>query len=412
MSITGSSADQHSEAPASLALQMRVMLLCALVAFCDGLDTQAIAFVAPVISGQWGIAPALLGPVFSSGLVGLALGAFLFGPLADRFGRKPVILLCVALFALCSLGTTLAQNIGQLTLWRVVTGLGLGGVLPNLISLTNDYASARLRHVLVMVMFCGFPLGATIGGLVTAPVVAWGGWQGVFYLGGGLPLVLLPVLWLGLPAARQKGKGEAVASAAVGQIFAEGRLVPTLLLWMAFFCNLLVMYFLVNWMPSLLSLVGSSLSLATLSAAILNLGGIFGALALSYLIARFDPLRLLAMAYVSGAVGLMVMGMGGQNVPVLLAASAYVGAVVVGGQIAMNAVTASFYPASVKSTGVGWALGVGRIGSIIGPLLGGALLKLGWQGMAVIKAAIMPMLLAALAVALLRWRQSSKTASA
>jgi len=192
----------------------------------------------------------------------------------------------------------------------------------------------------------------------------------------------------------------------VGQIFADGRLVPTLLLWMTFFCNLLVMYFLVNWMPSLLSLVGSSLSVATLSTAILNLGGILGALVLSYLIARYDPLLLLVVAYLSGALGLLVIGLGGNDVPLLMMASAYVGAVVVGGQIAMNAVTAAFYPASVKSTGVGWALGIGRIGSIIGPLLGGALLKLGWQGMSVIKAAMVPMLLAALAVALLRWRQT------
>jgi AAHS family 4-hydroxybenzoate transporter-like MFS transporter len=392
---------------ANRALQLRVMLLCAMVAFCDGLDTQAIAFVAPVISAQWGIAPASLGPVFSSGLVGLALGAFLFGPLADRFGRKPVILFCVALFATCALGTTMAHTIGQLTIWRVATGLGLGGVLPNLISLTNDYASPRLRHVLVMVMFCGFPLGATLGGLATAPIVAVAGWQGVFYLGGGLPMVLLPVLWMGLPSVRPSSVGSSSAAAGtVGQIFADGRLVPTLLLWMAFFCNLLVMYFLVNWMPSLLSLVGSSLSVATLSTAILNLGGILGALVLSYLIARYDPLLLLVVAYLSGALGLLVIGLGGNDVPLLMMASAYVGAVVVGGQIAMNAVTAAFYPASVKSTGVGWALGIGRIGSIIGPLLGGALLKLGWQGMSVIKAAMVPMLLAALAVALLRWRQT------
>jgi AAHS family 4-hydroxybenzoate transporter-like MFS transporter len=381
-------------------LQWRVVILCALVAFCDGLDTQAIAFVAPVISGQWGIEPKSLGPVFSAGLVGLALGAMLFGPVADRVGRKNVILLCVAIFGVSSLCTTLSSNITELTMWRVVTGLGLGGVLPNLISLTNEHASVRLRNALVMIMFCGFPLGATVGGLITAPLVGAAGWQGIFYLGGALPLLLLPALFLGLPNRRplvtnseaDRGSGQ------IGMLFREGRMVPTLLIWLAFFSNLLVMYFLVSWLPSLLSLIGSSLSIATLSTALLNLGGIAGALALSWLISRFDTLLLLGGAYVTGALALGVISLGGENVPLLMVASAYAGSVIVGGQIAMNAVTASYYPAAIKSTGVGWALGIGRIGSIIGPLVGGLLLGMGWQGMSVVKAAIAPTLLAAIAV--------------
>ncbi len=394
------SADAEAGPDTPLALQWRVVILCALVAFCDGLDTQAIAFVAPVISGQWGIEPKSLGPVFSAGLVGLALGALLFGPVADRFGRKSVILLCVTIFGVSSLCTTLSTNITELAIWRVITGLGLGGVLPNLISLTNEHASARLRNALVMIMFCGFPLGATVGGVITAPLVAAAGWHGIFYLGGALPLLLLPVLFLGLPN-RAPITGEPIENDGSGQIamlFSDGRMVPTLLIWLAFFSNLLVMYFLVSWLPSLLSLIGSSLSIATLSTALLNLGGIVGALALSWLISRFDTLLLLGMAYVTGAIALAVISLGGENVPLLMAASAYAGSVIVGGQIAMNAVTASYYPPSIKSTGVGWALGIGRIGSIIGPLVGGLLLGMGWQGMSVVKAAIAPTLLAALAV--------------
>jgi AAHS family 4-hydroxybenzoate transporter-like MFS transporter len=215
--------------------------------------------------------------------------------------------------------------------------------------------------------------------------------------------LLLPALWFGLPDAKAAAAPLTVGTGGhgIGQLFREGRLLPTLLLWLAFFCNLLVMYFLVNWLPSLLSLAGSSLSVATLSAALLNLGGIVGALALSYLVSRFNTFLLLALAYGTGAVALAVISMAGDNVPLLMVASAYVGAVIVGGQIAMNAVTASYYPAAIKSTGVGWALGVGRIGSIAGPLIGGFLLGLGWQGMAVVTATILPTLLAALAIALL-----------
>lgn len=387
------------EKDSSYRFEKRVAILCALVAFCDGLDTQAIAFVAPVISENWGIEPKSLGPVFSAGLVGLAVGALLFGPVADRFGRKAVVLFCVALFGTSSLATTLSSDIPELAAWRVLTGLGLGGVLPNLICLTNQHASPRLRNALVMIMFCGFPLGATVGGLITSPLVNFFGWQGIFYLGGSLPLALLPALWLGLPeGAPYSEPAISLEKGRIRHLFQNGRLIPTLLIWLAFFANLLVMYLLVNWLPSLLSLIGTSLSIATLSTALLNLGGVAGALILSWLISKLDTLVLLSAVYFTGAIALALISYASDNVPLLLAASTYAGSVIVGGQIAMNAVTASYYPPSVKSTGVGWALGIGRLGSIIGPLLGGWLLGMGWQGMAVVQAAIAPTIIAGIAV--------------
>jgi MFS transporter, AAHS family, 4-hydroxybenzoate transporter len=164
-------------------IQWRVVLLCALIAVCDGFDTQAIAFVAPAISQQWNVEPPEFGVIFSAGLVGLAVGAFLFGSLADRAGRKPVILLCVALFGVSSILTTVSSNMPELGVWRLLTGLGLGGVLPNLIATTNEVASARRKNTLVMMMFCGFPLGATIGGLVSAPLIKANGWHSVFIVG-------------------------------------------------------------------------------------------------------------------------------------------------------------------------------------------------------------------------------------
>jgi MFS transporter, AAHS family, 4-hydroxybenzoate transporter len=396
----------NDRAEHSNATQFRVVALCALVAFCDGLDTQSIAFVAPVITRELNIEPSALGPVFSSGLVGLALGAFIFGPLADRLGRKAIIMACVALFAFGSIGTTFANDVTGLILWRVVTGLGLGGVLPNLISLTNQYASPRWRNALVMIMFCGFPLGATTGGLITPPLVAIAGWQGIFYLGGALPILILPLLYFGLPnAAKADGEcnGQGAASGnQVAALFREGRAFPTLLLWLTFFCNLLVMYLLVSWLPSLLSLIGSSLSVATMSTALLNLGGVAGALGLSYLMVRMEPMRLLGAAYLAGAAALAVISMGSDNLPLLMVASTFAGAVIVGGQIAMNAIAASYYPLHIKSTGVGWALGIGRIGSILGPIMGGIMLSFGWEGMAVIKLAIVPTIVAAGAVFALR----------
>jgi MFS transporter, AAHS family, 4-hydroxybenzoate transporter len=400
MATTGSQLATHS-APAS---RWQIFLLCALVAVCDGFDTQAIAFVAPVIVKQWGIAPAGFGPVFSAGLIGLALGAFLFGSAADRIGRKAIILLCVGLFGAGSILTTQANDMTELALWRVATGLGLGGVLPNLISMTNEVAAEKSKNSLVMLMFCGFPLGATIGGLVSAPLIEALGWQAVFLLGGILPLVLLPALFLCLPGAtgqlsqRLELDGASPPVGKISDLFAERRALPTLLLWVAFFSNLLVMYFLVNWLPSLLTQLGSSLSVATLSTALLNLGGIAGAVVLSRLINRDDSLLLLACAFLAGAMSLVLIALAEGHVALMLTGAALAGSIIVGGQIAMNAVTASFYPARIRSTGVGWALGIGRIGSIIGPLLGGLLLGSGWKGTSLVLFAVGPTLAAAAAL--------------
>lgn len=185
-------------------------------------------------------------------------------------------------------------------------------------------------------------------------------------------------------------------------LFQQGRAIATLLLWTAFFCNLLVMYLLVNWLPSLLSMVGSSLSVATLSTAMLNLGGIAGALALARLINRPDNLLIMALAYLAGAAALLLIALGSGNVALTLTGAALAGSIIVGGQIAMNAIAASFYPRHIRSTGVGWALGVGRIGSIIGPLVGGLLLGAGWEGSALVLFAIIPTLVASGALFALR----------
>jgi MFS transporter, AAHS family, 4-hydroxybenzoate transporter len=383
--------------------QWQVALLCALVAVCDGFDTQAIAFVAPVMAKQWGVHAAGFGPIFSAGLLGLALGAFLFGNAADRFGRKAVILLCVTLFGVSSLLTTRSEGLAELAIWRILTGLGLGGVLPNLISLTNEAASPRLKNTLVMLMFCGFPLGATIGGLVSAPLIEAYGWKSVFILGGVLPLALLPALFLRLPAELEAAKPGSSAEASlpkgnIAELFRHRRAVPTLLIWTGFFCNLLVMYLLVSWLPSLLSMIGTSLSVATLSTAMLNLGGIVGALILSRLLIGGKGLLVLSCALVAGALALVLIAKADGNVAAMLIGAALAGTIIVGGQIAMNAITASFYPDHIRATGVGLALGVGRIGSIVGPLIGGLLLGAGWAGTSLILFAILPTLLAALAL--------------
>ncbi|WP_343616033.1 MFS transporter [Novosphingobium sp.] len=418
--------------------QLRIAALCALIAGLDGFDTQAIAYVAPSIGEAWKLDKAAFGPIFGAGLLGLTIGAFLLSPIADRVGRKAVILFCTSVFGLFALLTARAADMEQLLAYRLLTGIGLGGAMPNLIAITNEYAPSRLKATLVTVMFCGFPLGSTIGGAISAPLIARFGWEAVFVLGGVLPVILLPLLWLALPesarflAMRQDAearlgpiltridpslapsifiaqvRGEASDRTRqhfpVIELFHEGRGRTTVLLWLAFFMNLLVMYFLVNWLPSLLRGLGLPLSIAIISTAVLNLGGVVGAIVLGRLIDKREPALILGLAYAASALFIVMVAYAGANVALLLAGAALAGFGVVGGQIGLNAVAASTYPTAVRATGVGWALGVGRIGSIVGPVAGGALLSLGWTSQQLILTAVIPALIAAVAVFLLRER--------
>ncbi|USQ97348.1 MFS transporter [Caulobacter sp. RL271] len=412
-------------------LQFGVTALCAVIAMLDGFDTQAIAYVAPRIAEVWGLKPAAFGPIFAVGLLGLTVGAFVLSPLADRFGRKTIILISTAIFGLFGLLTATASGMDGLLTYRFLTGIGLGAAMPNIIALTSEYAPARLRATLVTVMFCGFPLGSTLGGLFSTWLIARFDWPSVFVVGGVLPLLLLPVLALKLPesvrflAARgasedrigaivwridpdasaaefARATRDEQASAAEGfsvyQLFTEGRAPVTALLWVAFFMNLLVMYFLVNWLPTLLKGAGLPLSMAILSTATLNLGGVVGAIVLGRLIDAFSPYLVLGGAYAASAVFIAVIALGDTDLKLLLVGAALAGFGVVGAQIGCNALAASVYPTAIRATGVGWSLGVGRIGAIAGPLAGGMMLAAHWTPTAIIMTCVGPAIVAALAI--------------
>jgi AAHS family 4-hydroxybenzoate transporter-like MFS transporter len=377
---------------------LRAIVLCALVIALDGFDAQSIAYVAPSITSDWGLKPAAFGTVFSSGLLGLTIGALLLSPLADRFGRKPLIVLSVFLFGSFSLLTASAHTLEQLTLYRLATGIGLGAAMPNLVALTSEHAPARIRSTLVMLMFCGFPLGSVVAGFAAAPLIASFGWSSVFIVGGILPLALVPVLVLALrepPAPERKDRR---ASLPVAELFTHGRAAMTMLLWLAFFMNLLVMYFLVNWLPSLLRGAGLSLMVAILSSTLLNLGGAAGAIVLGRFLDRHNPYWILGSVYASAALSIVLLASSGANAPLLLAAAALAGVGIVGSQIGLNALCAQLYPTSIRATGIGWALGIGRIGSIIGPLLGGVFLGWNWKMQMILLASAVPALIAAFAV--------------
>ncbi len=409
------------------AFQIKLLLTCAAVLLLDGFDTTAIGFVAPSLAKEWGLTKAALGPVFSAGLFGLMIGALTLGPLADRIGRKNIIIFSTLAFGIGTLVTAFVPDVNALLAIRFLTGLGLGGAMPNTIAMTSEFNPQRRRATMVMIMFCGFSLGAAVGGLLAAALIPQFGWRSVFVVGGAAPLLLAPILALRLPesvrflaltghanarvaellalinpkaafaAATQFVVHEPVlAGMPVQHLFREKRTLPTLLLWVVFFMSLLDLYFLTNWLPTVLNDLGASVSTSAVIGSMLQVGGVVGAFALGSVIDRFS-FRALALVYFIAVFAVGAIGQLGHSTVFVTMAIFVAGFCMVGGQIAANALAAAFYPTSVRATGVGWALGVGRAGSIIGPLVGGALMTAKWSTGSVFMAAASAALCAALA---------------
>ena len=394
------------------AFQIRVLLLCAAVTCVDGFDMQAIGYIAPTLGKAWHLAPGALGPVFSASLLGLMIGALVGGPIGDRIGRKRVIVVCTAFFGLCSLLTVLADSLNSLMAIRFITGIGLGGVMPTAIALTGEYSPQRKRATMIMMMFCGQSLGSVLGGAAAAQLVPVFGWASVFWVGGILPLVLALALIPALPESihllvllgNQGGGGrvravlaridpafvypegtrfvapaEHTAEFPVRQLFREGRTTVTLLMWVIFFMNLLVIYLLANWLPTVINNAGTSVQTAVYISSLYHVGAVAGALTMGQVIDRFGSFRVLTWAFALAGLFIIAIGSAGASVALLVPAVFAAGYCVVGAQGGANASAATYYPTGIRSTGVGWALGIGRIGSIIGPVLGGMMISLHWS---------------------------------
>jgi AAHS family 4-hydroxybenzoate transporter-like MFS transporter len=415
------------------AFQKRVIALCFLVVAIDGFDTAAIGFIAPALKAQWGATPAELAPLFAAGLFGLMAGAFVFGPLADRIGRKPVLIATTIFFGLATLASAFAPDIQTLTILRFVTGLGLGGAMPAAITLTAELCPEARRSSLVTLMFCGFTIGSASAGLAASSIVATFGWPGLLVLGGVLPVLLTPALIAllpesprylatkGAPAARVAAvlgrmapradlAGATFAAPArrpgspVGQLFAGGLAVGTLLIWTTFFMSLLVFYLLSSWLPLLITTAGFSMENASLMGATLATGGTVGAIVIGRLMDRFEPHRVLAGAYLVAGGFVILLGNAVATPWLLVLAIFGAGFGVAGAQVGINALAAGYYPTANRATGVSWANAVGRTGSVLGSMIGGVLLSLGWDLATVFAAAALPAFVAALAMLAKGWR--------
>jgi AAHS family 4-hydroxybenzoate transporter-like MFS transporter len=303
--------------------------------------------------------------------------------------------------------------------------------MPNAVAMTSEFNPHRRRATMVMVMFCGFSVGAAVGGWLAADLIPRFGWRSVFVVGGIAPLLMVPILVWRLPESvrflatighapeqvarllKQISPNTAFAPTArfvvpetplpgipVQHLFSEGRALPTLLLWVVFFMSLLDIYFLANWLPTVLSDLDATISEAAVIATMLQVGGVVGTIALGSVIDRFS-FRALALVYFAAVFAVGAIGQLSHSAVLVSMAIFAAGFFVVGGQIAANALAAGFYPTSVRATGVGWALGIGRVGSIIGPLVGGILLAEKWSAASVFLAAAAAALCAALAALLL-----------
>jgi len=410
--------------------QWRVFALCFLVAIFDGFDTQAIAYTGPAIIETLHLSTGGLAPILSAGIVGMALGAMALGLFGDRFGRRPTVMGAVALFALATLATAFATSAEQILVLRFLAGLGMGGATPVLLALASEYGPARLRGAIVTGILLGLPAGAMLGGLLAAQVMPLIGWQGIFLAGGLLPLVLLVGLYFALPESLQflatrSGETaqvrrilarissrtladdvrfsvpEAATRTSVRALFGPGLARNTLAVWLTYLFNWVAWFMFLSWLPTVLKTAGLPVEQAPLGTVTVNAVFILCAIPLSILLPRLNTRNVLLGLFALGVAVSLGLSLSGDNWALVFLLVGAAGLGIGGQQIALNYLVVSAYPTSLRATATGWAIGLGRVGAIIGSALGGTFLE--WGGVAGFYLALaVPLLLALVAVALIR----------
>jgi AAHS family 4-hydroxybenzoate transporter-like MFS transporter len=399
----------------------------------DGFDLQAMGFVAPALVREWGIPSARMGPVFGAGLLGLFLGSIASGVVADRIGRRPVLLAATLIFAAFTLLTAFAASMASLLAIRLGAGLGLGAMMPNATALVGEYSPSRRRIATMMIVTNGFMVGAVLGGLLSAWLIPAYGWRSVFWVGGIVPLALLApmAVWLpeslqflalrgreprrlarwiaridpGAPAGgdvRYVAREERREGNPILLLFREGRAMGTALLWIVNFMNVLNAYLLSSWLPSVLRDAGHTTSASVLVGTAVQVGGCIGTFALGAVVQRLGFVRVLAPCFASAAVCLALIGRPGAPLASLFVIAFLAGWGIFGGQPGVNALAATLYPTDLRSTGIGAGLGVGRLGAVLGPVVAGALMTAGWSTEALFRAAAIPALAATAAIIAMR----------
>ncbi|PCN60666.1 MULTISPECIES: MFS transporter [unclassified Acinetobacter] len=412
-----------------------VLFWCLMIIIFDGYDLVIYGVALPLLMQEWALSAVQAGLLASTALFGMMFGAMTFGTLSDKLGRKKTIMICVAIFSGFTFLGAFASNPVEFGILRFLAGLGIGGVMPNVVALMTEYAPKRIRSTLVALMFSGYAIGGMTSALLGAWLVPEFGWKIMFYI-AIIPLVALPLIWKFLPESlmyltnkkeieqtrsivqkispsqQLNGDTEFVLNevtkgdeAPVKALFQQGRMFSTFMFWIAFFMCLLMVYALGSWLPKLMIQAGYSLGASMIFLFALNIGGMIGAIGGGALADRFHIKKVLTIMFICGAAALILLGFNSPQI-VLYTLIAVAGAATIGSQILLYTFVAQYYPSTVRSTGMGWASGIGRIGAIVGPVLTGALLTMNLPHQMNFFAIAIPGVIAALAIFMVNLKAS------
>jgi len=408
------------ERPLSL-LQILVMVMSFLVVWLDGYHIQSMSLVVPTLAAEWSVKSTDFKLVVSSALIGILLGSAFIASLGDSWGRRKILIISMVIIGISSIGTGYSTTMMHLVIWRFLTGLGLGSSIANATALTSDYVPSKRRAALVTVMFSGVSIGAFTSGYIAAPIIAHFGWRGLFVIGGAVPLFVAVLLALALPESLRLllakdpenpripkilarmapdvdprsvfARKQDVKRQSALELLSKTYMKGTLLLWFVFFVNMFILYLLVLWLPTLLSTQGWSASRAMRGAVMIQLGGVMGGLILSWYVDKGRTVVATITAYLLCGVAFVlfaVLPSTGISWWLLLLV---VGAGISGGQFVINALAAGFYPTIIRSTGVGWAFSIGRIGAVLSGFAGGLILERQVAPFAVLGMLVVPVLM-------------------
>ncbi|WP_061960126.1 MFS transporter [Cupriavidus pauculus] len=379
-----------------------LLLWCALIIIFDGYDLAVVGIALPSIMKEFAVAPTNAGFMVSSALFGMVFGAIFLGTIADRIGRRWAIAICIVLFSVFTAAAGLCKDPVTFSITRFFAGLGIGGVMPNVVAQMTEYAPKKMRATLVTMMFSGYAVGGIVAALLGKGLIETYGWQSVFFA-AGLPVLLIPIIVKSLPESMPfllaKGRyedlrhiasrlkpdyvaaagdrfvvpaGDRADNAPIRHLFLGGRGFSTLMFWIAFFMCLFMVYALSSWLAKLMASAGYSLGSALTFVLVLNVGAMIGAVGGGWLADKFHIKYVLATMYALAAISITLLGFK-MPTELLFIVVGLAGASTIGTQIVANAYTGQFYPTPIRATGLGWALGIGRSGAILAPIVIGML---------------------------------------
>lgn len=392
--------------------QCLVILLCFLIALLDGFDTQAVAFTGPAIIEAFDLQAKALAPVLTAGIIGMTVGAMGMGILGDRWGRRNTLMACVLVFGLATLFTAYVSKLEHIFILRVIAGLGMGGATPVLLALASEYSLSHFKGLVTTGVLLALPAGAMLGGLLAAKIIPIWGWQSIYLIGGVVPLVLLLVLFFVLPESLQYLSqkksvqnheriivilnrissqsmhlsfddyeyNEKVRAGRLSSLFQQGLAKTTLAVWGTYFFNWIAWFMLLSWLPTILKQAGLDPLQAPYASVTVNAAFILFALPLAYYLPRLNTTKILSFMFICGIAIACALGLtiASQQWSLIFALIAFAGFGIGGQQLALNYLVIASYPTQVRATATGWAIGMGRLGAILGSAIGGMVLS--WSG--------------------------------